>query len=515
MASSPATSGEQEDFTPGQRVRIIEPPGLQGMEGDIVRFVPSQDSFSVRLKSGSVFNIRKENLQTIVKRTVKEFSTFAVEELVAASPASSSTAKATRPEASVDETPADAELTSAIPARSSTANVTMPASDVKDGLEFTPGQRVRILSPEAMKGKEGDVIQFIPSQGSFSVRLESGSVFNIRSEYLQDADEPMSHAASAAGAVASSFTPPALLPTAEASALAPGNDEELDFAPGQRVRILAPPALEGIEGNIVQFVPSESSFSVCLHTGSIFNILTANLQDASEPPAPEAATDSLLAPTPAKASAPASGDELLEFTPGQNVRILGPSAMHGQQGEILEFIASQDSFSVRLDSGSVFNFRTENLQDASESTAAAPPAAVSVATANAPLPKLAAIASGDKNELVFTPGQRVRILAPPAMQGKEGEIVNFIPANGCFTVRLVSGSVFNIAMENLQDAAQPVEADTPIAASRARSALKSDEAGKSGTIVGCAPQGGFSVRLESGSIFNIKTDHIVDAAVEA
>merc|ERR1719281_2281196 len=66
----------------------------------------------------------------------------------------------------------------------------------------------------------------------------------------------------------------------------------------------------------------------------------------------------------------------------------------------------------------VFEFQTQNLQDiaAPAPSVAAPPVAPAMAAA----PAKASQATDD--ELDFTPGQQVRMLAPPAVAGKLGSV---------------------------------------------------------------------------------------------
>eukprot|EP00930_Biecheleria_cincta_P095989 TRINITY_DN87874_c0_g1_i1.p1 TRINITY_DN87874_c0_g1~~TRINITY_DN87874_c0_g1_i1.p1 ORF type:complete len:257 (+),score=32.37 TRINITY_DN87874_c0_g1_i1:25-795(+) len=87
-----------------------------------------------------------------------------------------------------------------------------------------------------------------------------------------------------------------------------------------------------------------------------------------------------------------------------------------------------------------------------EPVAPAPPAVAAGGAAPAP-------SMGDALVTRFTPGQRVRLVYPPKMAGKEGTIVG--PAgwaeNDSFAVQLASGSIFYFATEHLQNAV-PVRA---------------------------------------------------------
>jgi len=253
-----------------------------------------------------------------------------------------------------------------------------PQPDDDEELAFTEGQRVMILGPLAMKGMQGDVVAPVPNKDAFAVRLESGSVFNLLTENLQDATE----ATPAAAVVPTEATPAAAvvaakLPMPEAAATAASastqeSEEELEFTEGQRVVILGPPAMKGKQGSILAHLPNKDAFAVRLDSGSAFNILTENLQDADA--AAPAITETMAPPAIAAPAAPvnpsmpkASMHELegeVEFTEGQRVVISAPPAMKGKQANIVRQLPEKESFAVRLDSGSVFNISTENLQAA-------------------------------------------------------------------------------------------------------------------------------------------------------
>merc|ERR1712176_1601506 len=136
-------------------------------------------------------------------------------------------------------------------------------------------------------------------------------------------------------------------------------------------------------------------------------------------------------------------DEELLFQPGERVTLTGPPAMAGKQGTVVG-PALGDAFSVRFDSGSVFNIEIHNIQG---SGVAAPAAATTSYAAPA---TMAPAGSGDDDEeLLFQPGERVTLTGPPAMAGKQGTVVG--PALGdAFSVRFDSGSVFNIEIHNIQ-----------------------------------------------------------------
>jgi len=219
---------------------------------------------------------------------------------------------------------------------------------------FLPGERVTIVGPPAMAGKQGTVVA--PAlDDAFSIRFDSGSVFNIALHNIQGSGVSAPAAAAPATATYSA-------PAAVAAPSASGDDEEL-FQPGERITLVGPPAMAGKQGSIVGPAIG-NAFSVLFDSGSVFNIEVHNIQGSGVPPpapvaAPVAATASYAAPA---AAAPAgSGDDEELYQPGQKVEITGPPAMAGKKGEIVES-ALGDAFSVRFETGSVFNIAASNIR---------------------------------------------------------------------------------------------------------------------------------------------------------
>jgi len=461
-------------FQPGERVTLLGPPAMAGKQGVVVE--PGlDDSFAIRFDSGSVFNIECSNIQSGGSSAAASY---------------------------------------AAPAAAAAAVVAPPASGGDEELEFQPGQRVAVLGPPAMAGKQGTIVG--PALGdAFSVRFDSGSVFNIMTANLQEA----------AGSAA--FTAAASASTAAAEPAASGDEDELEFQTGQRVVILGPPAMAGKQGSIVKPALGDA-FAVLFDSGSVFNIATVNIQDAAEPST--AAAASCAAP----AAAAGDDDDELLFQPGEKVCLVGPPAMAGKQGTVVG-PALGDAFAVRFVSGSVFNIETHNIQGSGVSAPASTPAVTT--SHSAPAAVAATGARDEDDELEFQAGQQVIILGPPAMAGKQATVEG--PALGnSFAVRFASGSVFNIATENLQDAgglgfspssvSAPAVAAAPVASQPTSQGDEDVEflpgqrvevlappamAGKQGTVVGPALGDAFAVRFDTGSVFHICTANLRMLAV--
>lgn len=477
--------GAESAFTTGQEVTLLAPPAMAGRQGIIVE--PHGDSFKVQLPSGAFFSFAKENMQ-------------AVAPLAPTQPAT--------PAAAVPLPPA--------------------AAPSKEGIdfEFTRGQPVTILFPPALAGKQGTIVGTV-SGVSFAVQLESGSVFNILAENLDDSSAPTPIQPSAAtttlaaSAAAQHDEEPTQAPpaaTAPAASAAAQDDEQLEFVPGQRVTILAPPALAGKKGSILGLARDES-FGVQLDSGSVFHIQANAMQGAAAPAQPRAVGPAATSPNPAAA---AQDDGDLVLSPGHRVTVLAPPALLGRRGAIVG-PAWGDYFAVQLESGSVFNVALESLQDAiTQEPLQRMPAA------EAPKPALAQ--HGGEPEL-FAPGKQVAILTPPAVAGNRIAVAG--PAVG-ETVDLQFQSGSAVATESIRDAQAPTP--TPAAAAASPSlrpvsnvvdahACRCEEtdfekgqvveilappaaAGQQGTIGGHDSGDNWMVVLPSGNIFSVNAQNL-------
>jgi len=505
------------DEAPGQRVVVLAPPALKGQEGCIMNPALSsageamKDMLTVRLDSGTIFNIETKNIEIKTLSSLGEMTTSVPPGVASTSPA--------------------------IPAAADTAPGVEEKEEDAEELEFTPGQRVLILGPPAIAGKQGSIVG--PALGkTFAVCLDSGSVFNVATENIQDAATP----ATDSPATSASAAMPATFGDVQTSA---NPDQELEFTPGQRVLVLGPALMAGKQGTI-EGPALGQTYAVRFDSGSVFNIASTSIQDAAlpTPTLVEAESASPAIPAAADTAPNAKAEEELEFTPGQRVLILGPPAIAGKQGSVVG-PALGDTFAVCLDSGSVFNVATENIQDA-----VLPAPTISTTPAHAPVTSAAssksealgttgeAVAAPDEEEdLEFTPNQQVVMIGPPAMFGKQGTILG--PASGnSFAVRFDSGSVFNIATVNIQDAAAAMPAapipaaPAPTVDSRPEPAMDATGAeegleftpgqqvvllgppamaGKQGTIEGPALGNTFAVRFDSGSVYNFAPEHIRSA----
>lgn len=113
-------------------------------------------------------------------------------------------------------------------ARAARRGVQARATAVKERptekLAFAAGQRVAVLGPAAMAGKSGTVVGPLPGGGSFAVRLDSGSTFNISKENLQGASGPASAVPippASPSAVPTSPPPAPVQPTGDGLAVMP------------------------------------------------------------------------------------------------------------------------------------------------------------------------------------------------------------------------------------------------------------------------------------------------------
>jgi hypothetical protein len=296
-----------------------------------------------------------------------------------------------------------------------------------------------------MEGKQGTVVRPVLDD-AFAIQFDTGSIFNIAIPNIMDSG----NAAPPAVAATVSHTAPA---TTSRSTPKSADDDELLFQPGQRVTLTGPAAMAGKQGTVIG-PKGDDAFAIQFDTGSIFNIDVYNIQGSGIPPAAAASA----APVVSSTSASASGDdEELLFQPGQRVTLTGPQAMAGKQGTVIG-PKGDDAFAIQFDTGSIFNIDVYNIEG---SGIAAPPAVAAQPSFAAPSAGTQATglsaawagtaASNDEEDLAFQPGERVRITAPAAMNGKTGKISG-PPVGDAFPVLLESGSIFNIEIPNLQTA---------------------------------------------------------------
>jgi len=319
---------------------------------------------------------------------------------------------------------------------------------------------VVLTGPPAVAGKQGTVVG-PASDETFAVRFDSGSVFHIAVTNMQDS------AATGPPVTCAPVTAP--MPANVANPKDAASDEDLEFTAGQQVSMTGPPAMVGKQGTIVG--PAlNGAFAVRFASSSVFNIAAANLEVAATASKAPAADASAPAPTRTRS---ATCDEEPEFAEGQRVVLTGPPAVAGKQGTVVG-PASDETFAVLFDSGSIFHICTANLQTATAAVPAVPHASPVTTAAPALSSPWNALDVDADCTPAFAPGQRVVLRGPLPVAGRQGTVVG--PASGdAFAVRFDSGSIFNISILNIQDAARvPAMA----AASLVGAAVESPAAGK-------------------------------------
>mmetsp|Transcript_96409 Transcript_96409/g.171385 ORF Transcript_96409/g.171385 Transcript_96409/m.171385 type:complete len:362 (+) Transcript_96409:40-1125(+) len=245
-------------------------------------------------------------------------------------------------------------------------------------------------------------------------------------------------------------------------------DHELLFTPGQSIIVTQPAGLAGKTGTVVGPAPG-NSLAVRFESGSVFNMLAENIQDASQSPAEDN-------PTTAPTTEPAEDDSEDEpkFAAGQRVMVIWPLALSGKQGDVIEPTRNSLAFSVRFPSGSVFHIHTENLEDVAAFAAATAPRSETGASESTSAPQeleftikghrvVVDDTSADSHETAratqerqndqpeFASGAHVLVSWPPAVAGRQGTVVGTALADS-FAVQFESGNVFNIQTEELRDA---------------------------------------------------------------
>eukprot|EP00931_Biecheleriopsis_adriatica_P116677 TRINITY_DN92286_c0_g1_i1.p1 TRINITY_DN92286_c0_g1~~TRINITY_DN92286_c0_g1_i1.p1 ORF type:complete len:714 (+),score=110.01 TRINITY_DN92286_c0_g1_i1:58-2199(+) len=264
---------------------------------------------------------------------------------------------------------------------------------------------------------------------------------------------------------------------------------EETFVEGQEVVLIAPPAMAGKRGTIVELVGG-NAFAVRLESGSVFHLVAEHIQDTSTQ---EEALEQIRAPAsqdPTQSFQQSSnGDDEVQdiakanevirqtredeqgiIEAGLEVTILAPLALAGKQGTIVGPVPG-DAYAVRLASGSIFNIRADSLEVPKTQglfgqlreawtgkSAAQPDIKPAISTDIASTPAFNRQSFMDVSQALdthgdlFSEGQEVVVLAPPAMAGKTGTVVKPVQ-DSSYAVRLASGSVFNIKSDSMKAAA--------------------------------------------------------------
>lgn len=196
--------------------------------------------------------------------------------------------------------------------------------DEVEELKFAPGQKVVVLAPPAMAGRQG-TIHGSASGDMFAVQLESGRIFNIPTEVLRDANQPgvpgflrklLKNAKRASGlgtfrkvlsgwkqslgrqarkwkqslgTRARKFKQSSERQEEivhEPSMLSPDKGKnkdmgEMEFAPGEKVVVLGPPAAAGKTASVLSRVPG-GEYDVQFETGTVFRVVPSSLQPLSD-----------------------------------------------------------------------------------------------------------------------------------------------------------------------------------------------------------------------------------------
>eukprot|EP00931_Biecheleriopsis_adriatica_P049502 TRINITY_DN28638_c0_g1_i1.p1 TRINITY_DN28638_c0_g1~~TRINITY_DN28638_c0_g1_i1.p1 ORF type:complete len:498 (-),score=113.68 TRINITY_DN28638_c0_g1_i1:147-1640(-) len=339
-ATDPSTTEERQEleFMPGQQVVLLGPPAMTGKNG-IILGPAVGESFAVRLESGSVFHIVRENIQHAAEEAPK------------------GTAKPSlRARTAMRAEPA----------------LEVTASGAAENSEFRPGQQIVVVGPPAMAGKEGSIVG--PGLGdAFEVRFESGSIFNIAAGNLRSADaapertQPASVAPVNEGVALAEAgedvvpAPSASSPSSASSKQAVAapketENEELEFRPGQRILVIGPPAMAGKKGT-VKCPASGGTFEVSFETGSVFKLARENIQDEAAPALP-VRTQRFTSQAVAREEGPQEDfsvgqDE--DFSVGQEVAVAGNHVRPEMRGTIVSFPPGDpDAVAVRFQSGSIF-----------------------------------------------------------------------------------------------------------------------------------------------------------------
>eukprot|EP00930_Biecheleria_cincta_P100376 TRINITY_DN9201_c0_g1_i1.p1 TRINITY_DN9201_c0_g1~~TRINITY_DN9201_c0_g1_i1.p1 ORF type:complete len:733 (+),score=137.10 TRINITY_DN9201_c0_g1_i1:117-2315(+) len=205
--------GDKDILAEGQEVTLLAPAALAGTKAAIVQFLrdgSKDESYSVRLPSGSVFNIPVQNME--ISRASKSLSQALQNSSLKSSNLWSKvkascgaikrrfsqlfkkTGAGMKPTKKPDVKKASA--TAPAPAPAPAPSTVKPASQkeapalIEEEQEefFMEGQQVILLHPPALAGKPGIVVGATRG-GDYAVQLASGSVFHIAKGSMKAARE--------------------------------------------------------------------------------------------------------------------------------------------------------------------------------------------------------------------------------------------------------------------------------------------------------------------------------------
>lgn len=507
--TSLAAEGEQQqdpdaedepEFLPDQDVVLLGPSKLAGKTGTIVGQT-SDDTFAVRLSSGSIFHIKTESIKDAnqksdifkmlsnvkeaffrqarrVKKPISKSAKPAASAPVQDTPqiSEAAPASATSPEESpgqpVEKNEKDEQAKDQAPRVEPSPRAKELPTEEADELEFIPGQRVVLLGPSKLAGRKGTIVGATSGEDTFAVELDSGSVFHIKSESIKDAQQ-----AASSDILQTMFS----------------NAKQAKQGFMQQAKDLK---------NAIPFkAPSLPKLKSRKSTKMDGAAKIAPVVEASQSTEQETFEQASLPKPPVAQTQPAEDEEELEFSPGQEVIVVAPAALAGTKGTI-EGPAMGDTFAVRLKSGSIFHIPTENIKDAKQTAGLGflgklfkGATRVTVTNlgffpkmfsslkqtfkqtlgrrASRPSPVAPAVPANAQNEkapdnnepdptptdteepmdvdpeMELEPGQSVMVLGPPAMAGKKGTILSSVPGDK-YAVQFETGSVFHIGASDLQ-----------------------------------------------------------------
>jgi len=347
-------------FSEGTRVLLRSPPALKGKTGTIVRRVKG-DAVAVRMDSGSVFNINTENIQDTF--TVKDaweglwsskqkqswVPTPKVETAEIGNPTPAPAA------VRIERIKTEAKKTSAKPAQQASR---MKKKDKEEDV-FSPGQQVVLRSPPALSGMPGTVLRRLVAEDAFAVRLESGSVFNIKKENLK-------------AAVKAGFFSPLTKSLSQMFGKAEGSATKVvqkraaqnSRAPDTKQGEMSTPARKAVQSTPSRPEVLMQTPAIAMQTPAKQAEVRANVGAAEDVARASSRAQAARSSQTASASriTRAQRGKKKFFYEGQQVVLLSPPALAGKQGEIVQKVSGSSEFAVRLESGSVFNINTQNLQ---------------------------------------------------------------------------------------------------------------------------------------------------------
>lgn len=335
---------------------------------------------------------------------------------------------------------ANLELVHELPSKSPPCTVVVQtpsaASSSSGLLPLSVGVRIEVTGLQArpeLNGHRGELVAWVESEGRWQVCMDDGSGKLLKQSSMRVVVPEAGSGVLPTCAVSSSIAAP------------------VSLAPASRVQIIglrAQPYLNGQLGTVVEWDDAEGRWRLLMDDGCGKMLRPANLELVTELP-----TTSLQCGSDSSTcSAVGSSSRPLSLSVGMRIEVTGLQALpelNGQQGELVEWVESEERWRVRMDDGCGKLLKPSSMQAVLRE---AGPSIDPVSEAPESVPDMASL----------VPASRVRIAGLKAqshLNGQFGTLVEWDDADGRWRVRMNDGSGKMLRPANL-DLVQ-IQSSTP------------------------------------------------------